>query len=122
VRHSLVEPSAFGVVYERHGGEVARFLARRVGDGLAEDLAAEVFVRAFRGRAGYRVVHGTALPWLLGIAVNVVAGHQVTLRLTDGTSRSVAVHDNVYTVLLTSAHAISARFTTSRGAIAPVKF
>jgi RNA polymerase sigma-70 factor (ECF subfamily) len=64
------------VFYERHLPAVAGYLARRVGNELAEDLTAEVFVRAFRGRATFRPDHETALPWLLGIASHLVADHR----------------------------------------------
>jgi len=74
---SVREPAVFGVVYERHGQTVARYVARRIGEeALAEDLTAEVFARAFSGRTGYRPLHPTALPWLFGIASNVIAGHR----------------------------------------------
>ena len=68
VAESIADPARFGVVYERHLRRVAAYLLRRVGSELAEDLTAEVFARAFRGRHGYRPEHETALPWLLGIA------------------------------------------------------
>ena len=70
------DASAFGELYERHGSVVVRYVARRVGGAAAEDLAAEVFVRAFRDRASCRCEHGSALPWLLGVASHVVADHR----------------------------------------------
>lgn len=69
-------PARFAAVYERHLDAVALYLTRRVGGGLAEDLAAEVFVRAFRARGSYRPVHETARPWLFGIAAHLVADHR----------------------------------------------
>jgi len=73
---SVAVPAKFSQVYERHLQAVAAYLGRRVGSELAEDLTAEVFVRAFRARAGYRQEHETALPWLLGIANHLVADHR----------------------------------------------
>lgn len=73
---SVVRPAQFSLFYERHLATVAIFLARRVGNELAEDLAAEVFARAVRGRATFRPDHGTGLPWLLGIANHLVADHR----------------------------------------------
>jgi RNA polymerase sigma-70 factor (ECF subfamily) len=78
LRQSLAEPARFAVVYERHLAAVHDYLRRRVGEGPAEDLAAEVFVRAFRGRSRYGVQYDTALPWLLGIATNVIGDHRRT--------------------------------------------
>jgi RNA polymerase sigma-70 factor (ECF subfamily) len=66
----------FAIVYERHLDAVAAYLTRRVGGDLAEDLSAEVFVRAFRARASFRPVHDTARPWLFGIAGNLVVDHR----------------------------------------------
>lgn len=68
--------AGFAEVYERHVGRVARYMARRVGNAAAEDLCAEVFVRALRGRDGYVAERATALPWLLGIANHVICDHR----------------------------------------------
>lgn len=76
LRGSLDEPALFSALYRRHLEAVARYLARRVGNTAAEDLTAEVFVRAFRRRRAYEPAHDTALPWLLGIASNVVSEHR----------------------------------------------
>jgi RNA polymerase sigma-70 factor (ECF subfamily) len=76
VLDSLDRPGAFSGLYERHLDAVARYVARRVGATAAEDLTAEVFVRAFRGRRRYRPERDTALPWLLGIASHVVADNR----------------------------------------------
>jgi RNA polymerase sigma factor (sigma-70 family) len=76
VDDSLERPTAFSALYERHLDAVARYVARRVGATAAEDLTAEVFVRAFRARIRYRPERETALPWLLGIAGHVVADNR----------------------------------------------
>jgi RNA polymerase sigma factor (sigma-70 family) len=73
---SVADPAQFATVYERHLDAVAAYLTRRVGGELAEDLAAEVFVRAFRARASFRPDHDTARPWLFGIAGNLVVDHR----------------------------------------------
>lgn len=73
LRQSLSEPDRFGAIYERHLAPIYRYLRRRVGDDVAEDLTAEVFVRAFRSRSRYNARHPTALPWLFGIASNLIA-------------------------------------------------
>ena len=73
VRRSLAEPAAFAGLYERHSSAVHRYVARRVGMAVVEDLAAEVFVRAFRDRERCRLAHDSALPWLLGVANHVIA-------------------------------------------------
>jgi RNA polymerase sigma factor (sigma-70 family) len=73
---SVVEPVLFGELYERHGLAVRRYVMRRIGDAAGEDLAADVFVRAFRARGRYRADRDTALPWLLGISNHVIADHR----------------------------------------------
>jgi RNA polymerase sigma-70 factor (ECF subfamily) len=64
----------FRVVYDRHAARVCRFLKARCDDReTALDLTAEVFARAWLHRARFRdEAGGSALPWLLGIARNVL--------------------------------------------------
>lgn len=67
------QPEHMGVLYERHALAVFRYLARRAGPTAAEDLLSEVFIAALDARE--RVVahdSGSALPWLYGIAMNVL--------------------------------------------------
>ena len=72
---SLAQPSAFETVFDRHFAAVHRFVRRRVGLALADDIASETFVRAFASRARFDTSRTSALPWLLGIAVNLVSRH-----------------------------------------------
>ena len=67
------QPELLGVLYERHAPAVFRYLARRAGPVVAEDLLSEVFTAALDARKRV-VVHrsGSALPWLYGIAMNVL--------------------------------------------------
>lgn len=52
------------------------YLARRVGRDLADDLTAEVFVRALADQARYDPALGTWRMWLFGIATKLVAKHR----------------------------------------------
>jgi RNA polymerase sigma-70 factor (ECF subfamily) len=72
IESSLVDARAFGVIFDRHFRAIFRFLRGRVGRQLAEDLASETFVVAFRRRASYDLSRDDARPWLYGIAVNLV--------------------------------------------------
>lgn len=75
---SAVEPSVFAIVYERHHLAVRRYVARRVGSEAGDDLASEVFTRAFRGRDRCRAEQASVLPWLLGVANHVISDHRRT--------------------------------------------
>ena len=72
---SLTRPAAFEAIFERHFDFVHRYCVRRIGRQLGEDAAGEVLCRAFEYRDRYDTSRPDALPWLLGIAGNVVAGN-----------------------------------------------
>jgi RNA polymerase sigma factor (sigma-70 family) len=75
---SLTDPARFSLVFDAYFGEVHRFLARRVGADVADDLASTVFVEAFAARATFRMEAESARPWLFGIATNLVRRHHRT--------------------------------------------
>lgn len=63
------EAECFGVLFDRHGGAVRAFCARRTGSiDAADDLVSIVFLEAWRRRGEVELVDGNALPWLYGIA------------------------------------------------------
>jgi RNA polymerase sigma factor (sigma-70 family) len=67
------EPDAFGVLFERHARAVYNYLFRRTADwALAEDLTSVVFLEAWRRRTDVRLERELVLPWLLGVATNVL--------------------------------------------------
>jgi RNA polymerase sigma-70 factor (ECF subfamily) len=69
---SRSDSAPFGVVYERHALAVYRWCQRRL-DWAASDLTAETFARAWLKRGRFcDDGTGSALPWLLGIAQNVL--------------------------------------------------
>src|SRR5215813_12966348 len=69
---SLEEAERFGLVFDRHFAGIHRYLHRRVGRELADDLAAETFVAAFGRRRDYDPERADARPWLYGIASNLL--------------------------------------------------
>ncbi len=73
---SIDTPVAFAAVFDRHYDFVHRYLGRRVGFDVADDLVSETFTTAFRVRARYDLAHSDARPWLLGIATNLVRHHR----------------------------------------------
>ena len=71
---------AFAELLRRHQGKVRGLLLRLAGDRtLADDLAQEVFLRAYRGLAGFegRARFST---WLYRIAYNVYLNHRTRVR------------------------------------------
>ena len=75
IARSVIEPEVFGILYERHAAAIHRYVARRLGGALADDVVADTFLIAFRSRARYDQARRAAEPWLYGIASNVVAKH-----------------------------------------------
>lgn len=69
------DAQAFAPLVARHHVAVHRFVARRIGAGDAEDVAAETFEVAYRRAGSYRAEHDDARPWLLGIATNLLRRH-----------------------------------------------
>ncbi len=72
---SIEAPSHFGAVFERHHPAVHRYLARRLGVDLADELAADVFAVAFAKRGRYDRAFDDARPWLFGIATKLAHRH-----------------------------------------------
>ncbi len=71
----IVDPAEFERAFVEHFPPVYRFIARRVGAALAEDLAAETFATAFRRRATFEPARASLRSWLYGIASNLVRNH-----------------------------------------------
>lgn len=90
IAESVAHPEEFGLIFERHHPRVFRFVAHRLGPSEAGDVAADVFVAAFRVRHRFDSSHADALPWLYGIAYNVVGD---SLRKSGRESRLVLTTD-----------------------------
>jgi RNA polymerase sigma-70 factor, ECF subfamily len=72
IRAAGADAAAFGVLYERHALRVYTWSRRRL-EWAASDLTAETFAQAWLSRDRFRDEHrGSALPWLFGIARNVL--------------------------------------------------
>jgi len=72
------EPAAFSTLFDRHAPALHRYVTRRLGDSLADDVVADTFLAAFRRRDRYDASHADARPWLYGIAANVIGRHRRT--------------------------------------------
>jgi RNA polymerase sigma-70 factor (ECF subfamily) len=76
IDRSVRDPDQFAAIYEHHFAEVYRYLAGRLGPDVAEDLAAETFLIAFRKRDRFDPARGRVRPWLYGIATILVGRHR----------------------------------------------
>jgi RNA polymerase sigma factor (sigma-70 family) len=72
---SLESPVLFAELFDRHFDPIHFYLARRVGGQLADDLASEVFLQAFKARSRYDTAEADARPWLYGIASRLLSRH-----------------------------------------------
>jgi RNA polymerase sigma factor (sigma-70 family) len=72
IARSLRDPEAFVAVFERHFDAVQRYARGRAEPAYVDDVVADTFETAFRRRADYDTSRPTALPWLLGIAINQI--------------------------------------------------
>lgn len=76
IASSRDRPERFEAVFDRHATTIYRYVRRRVGATLAEELVAETFARAFRARHRFDRRGESALPWLYGIAANLLRMHR----------------------------------------------
>ncbi|MBB5804644.1 RNA polymerase sigma-70 factor (ECF subfamily) [Saccharothrix ecbatanensis] len=76
IDRSRHEPDAFAAIFDRHAPHIRRYLARRLGTQVADDLVAETFLAAFDKRERYDQARPDAQPWLYGIATNLVGRHR----------------------------------------------
>jgi|ERR1700733_2413872 len=72
IESSWLEPERFAVLFDRHAPHIHRYLARRAGRQVADDLVAETFLTAFAKRDRFDLGYSDARPWLYGIATNLV--------------------------------------------------
>jgi RNA polymerase sigma factor (sigma-70 family) len=71
----IVEAPDFEAAFRQNFPAIYRFIARRVGAALAEDLAAETFATAYRRRRSFDPGQGSLRSWLYGIATNLMRSH-----------------------------------------------
>ncbi|MBI3648494.1 MAG: RNA polymerase sigma factor [Actinobacteria bacterium] len=88
---SAAPTAALALLFERHFAAVYRYLSRRVGPQLAEELAAETFVQALTHLAAYDRTRPDARPWLFGIATNLLRHHVRSERRRLAAYRRAAV-------------------------------
>lgn len=77
----------FAVLYERTYGAIYAYAARRVGGGAADEVAAETFLVAWRR---FDAIPEDPLPWLYGVARNVVLRHYAAIGRQDRVRAALA--------------------------------
>jgi RNA polymerase sigma-70 factor (ECF subfamily) len=75
IADSIGDPSRFGLVFDRHYDQVWRYVCRRAGAAVADELASEVFVRALAARSALGQGEINVRAWLYGIATNLLREH-----------------------------------------------
>jgi RNA polymerase sigma factor (sigma-70 family) len=76
IGESRQRPERFAVIFDRYFAEVHRYIERRLGSDLADDLASDTFLAAFGKRDRYDTDRPVARPWLYGIATNLIGKHR----------------------------------------------
>lgn len=69
-------PELFTAIYDRYFHDIYRYIAARLGNQAADDIAAETFLVAFGQRDRFDPGRGNLRPWLFGIATNLAARHR----------------------------------------------
>ncbi|MFF3441544.1 RNA polymerase sigma factor [Streptosporangium sp. NPDC002721] len=78
IDESRTRPEAFAALFDRYAGMLYRYVSRRLGPEIAEDLVGETFLVAFARRDHYDLAYADARPWLFGIATRIVSRHHRT--------------------------------------------
>jgi RNA polymerase sigma factor (sigma-70 family) len=88
------DADAFGLLFERHAMAIYNFCFRRVGEwAVAEDLLSIVFLEAWR-RRDKEPPSDKVLPWLYGIATNVIRNRRRSERRFSAALRRVPKPDS----------------------------
>ncbi len=78
----------FDRLYRRYGDQIFWFSLRRTGDRTtADEIRSSVFYEAWRRRQDVDLTTRAALPWLYGVAVNVIRNHLRSTRRREAAFR-----------------------------------
>jgi RNA polymerase sigma-70 factor (ECF subfamily) len=73
---SARDPERFAAIFDRHYAEIRSYVARRLSAEVADDVAANVFLAAFRKRGHFDAGQGTVRSWLYGFATREIGSHR----------------------------------------------
>jgi RNA polymerase sigma factor (sigma-70 family) len=75
------DADAFASLFDRYAHGVYRYCFRRTANwAFAEDITSIVFLESWRRRREVALDEGKVLPWLLGVATNVIRNQRRSLR------------------------------------------
>jgi RNA polymerase sigma factor (sigma-70 family) len=72
ISESLSKPESFGRLFDRHFTDLYTFVARRAHPAETDDVVGETFRQAFELRSRYDLERANAMPWLIGISLNIM--------------------------------------------------
>ena len=74
--NAVLTADRLSVLFEQHARALFGYCARRVGQQVAEDIVAGTFLVAYEQRARFDPDRADAVPWLYGIATNLLRRHR----------------------------------------------
>jgi len=105
IRTARTDPAAFAELYRRHARTIDRYLRARVDTGAASELLAETFAQAALSLRRFRDERqGSALPWLYGIAANLVRTYHERQRIERRARERLGVPVRAYELDLDESH------------------
>ncbi len=100
------DPAAFAELYSRHARTIDRYVRSRVDAGAASELVAETFAQAALSLRRFRDdKQGSALPWLYGIAGNLVRTYHERRRVETRARERLGIPARSYELDLDESHA-----------------
>jgi RNA polymerase sigma factor (sigma-70 family) len=105
LREARSRPAAFAQVYERHARRIHAFLAARASVDVASELTAETFAQAALSLRRFRdEFDGSALPWLYGIARNLLRRYYEDQRIASRARERLGMPLTTYDLDLDAEH------------------
>ena len=107
---SVTDPARFAGIFDRHAYTVRKFVVARLGLSRSDDVVSETFRIAFERRADFETSAGSALPWLYGIANNLVRrDHRSYSRRVAAVQRADGQRNDASDAILDIADRLDAR-------------